>query len=80
MQRRSFGVVYRLALPVLLLLLLVGLTFWGDHAGRVDTTITILLATSALYIVIFSSTPMLGYLTVFDTYIIGVSNITFYIL
>ena len=62
--------VYRLALPVLLLLLLVGLTFWGDHVSRVETTITILLATSALYIVIFSSTPMLGYLTVFDSYII----------
>ena len=73
LQRASFGVVYRLALPVLLLLLLVGLTFWGSPESRIDTTITILLAVSALYIVIFSSVPMLGYLTTFDSYIIGVS-------
>ena len=48
--RQSKGIVYRLAVPILLLILLVGVTFWGDPTGRVDTTITILLATSALYI------------------------------
>ena len=35
-----------------------------------DSTITLLLAISALYIVVFSSIPMLGYLTDFDEYII----------
>lgn len=70
-ERRSAGVIYRLALPIMLLLLLVGLTFWSEYHTRVDTTITILLAISALYIVIFSSIPMLGYLTKFDRYIMG---------
>ena len=36
--------------------------------------ITILLAVSALYIVIFSSIPMIGTLTLFDDYIITVSG------
>lgn len=73
-QRLSEGIINRLALPIMLLILLVGLTFWGEHTSRVDSTITLLLAISALYIVVFSSIPMLGYLTNFDTYIISVSN------
>ena len=73
-NRQSSGVIYRLALPIMMLLVLVCLTFWGEYSGRVDTTITILLAISALYIVIFSSIPMLGYLTDFDYYIIAVST------
>lgn len=68
--RQSSGIIYRLAVPILLLLLLVGLTFWSDYTARVDTTITILLAISSLYIVIFSSIPQLGYLTDFDMYIL----------
>jgi hypothetical protein len=71
-DRQSSGVIYRLALPIMMLLLLVGLTFWSEYSARVDSTITILLAISALYIVIFSSIPMLGYLTDFDYYIITV--------
>jgi hypothetical protein len=73
-QRESSGITYRLAFPVMLLLLLVGLTFWGESGARVDTTLNILLAVSALYIVIFSSIPMLAYLTLFDYYILGVST------
>ena len=72
-SRQSYSIVYRLAFPIMLLCMLVGLTFWSEYGSRVDTTITLLLAVSALYIVIFSSVPMLGYLTTFDTYIIGVS-------
>ena len=62
-RRESAGIVYRLAFPIMLLILLVGLSFWGEVSSRVEITITILLAVSALYIVIFSSIPMLGYLT-----------------
>jgi len=69
-QRESSGITYRLAFPIMLLLLLVGLSFWSESGARVDTTITILLAVSALYIVIFSSIPMLAYLTRFDYYIL----------
>jgi len=72
--RKSRGIIYRLALPIMLLLLLVGLTFWMDHSTRMDSTITILLAISALYIVIFQSIPMIGTLTSFDDFIITVST------
>ena len=54
----------------MMLLVLVSLTYWADTGDRVDSTVTILLAVSALYIVIFDNIPMLGYLTRFDNYIL----------
>lgn len=40
-----------------------GLTFWANVDSRIDTTMTILLSVSALYVVILSNIPLLGYLT-----------------
>ena len=68
-SRRSSGVVVRLVLPIVLLVLLSGFTFWAEKDTRTDSTITLLLAVSALYIVVFSNIPMLGYLTSLDKYI-----------
>ena len=42
----------RYALPILILLLLSAATFWADANSRIDTTMTILLSVSALYVVI----------------------------
>lgn len=42
----------RYALPILILLLLSAATFWADVETRIDTTMTILLSVSALYVVI----------------------------
>lgn len=43
--------------------------FWAAVGqGRVDATITILLAISALYILVFNNVPMVGYLTTFDSF------------
>ena len=69
-QRKSQGLIMRLSVPIMLLLILVSLTYWADAESRVDSTITILLAVSALYIVIFDNIPMLGYLTRIDKYIL----------
>ena len=66
--RRSKGLILRLALPVMFMVLLVSLTYWADLDGRVDATVTLLLAISALYIVIFQYVPMIGKLTQFDKY------------
>jgi hypothetical protein len=71
-RRRGSGIVLRLILPVTLLCFLGGLTFWAEYSGRVDTTITLLLAVSALYIVILANIPLVGYLTAMDTYIFWV--------
>jgi hypothetical protein len=67
-SRRSSGILIRLAFPILTLMILGGLTFWASTENRIDSTMTILLAVSALYIVVFGNIPMLGYLTLFDTY------------
>ena len=72
-QRKGKGVVIRLILPITLLCILGGLTFWADYGNRVDSTITLLLAVSALYIVILSNIPLLGYLTNLDKYVLYVS-------
>lgn len=67
--RRAYGVVIRLVLPMALLILLGAITFWVSYDQRVDTTITILLAMSALYIVILSNIPLVGYLTNVDKFV-----------
>ncbi len=74
-QRKGSGIVLRLILPITLLCFLGGLTFWAQYDARVDSTITLLLAVSALYIVILANIPLVGYLTSMDTYIFWVSGV-----
>lgn len=76
-QRKPDGIVLRLAVPVFLLVVLAALSFWADPEDRVNSTVTMLLAISALYIVVFQNIPMIGYLTVFDTFIISMFSILF---
>lgn len=71
LARESSGVVVRFVIPLTLLILLSTLTFWISYESRVDTTITLLLATSALYIVILQNIPMVGYLTSVDKFVFG---------
>lgn len=68
-SRRGEGIVLRLVLPITLLLCLGALTFWIVYENRVDTTITLLLSVSALYIVILGNIPLLGYLTDVDKFV-----------
>lgn len=70
-ERISDGLLIRLGVPILILMVLSGLVFWAATENRIDATMTILLAVSALYIVVFGNIPMLGYLTSFDTYVIS---------
>jgi hypothetical protein len=68
--RKGSGIVIRLVLPITLLILLSSLTFWVDDVpSRIDSTVTLLLSVSALYIVILSNIPLLGYLTDIDKYV-----------
>jgi hypothetical protein len=68
--RKGSGIVIRLVLPITLLILLSSLTFWvEDVPSRIDSTVTLLLSVSALYIVILSNIPLLGYLTDIDKYV-----------
>ena len=67
-KRVSNGVMLRLVLPITILTILGGFTFWSDPGARFDSTVTLLLAVSALYIVILGNIPMLGYLTAIDKY------------
>lgn len=69
MSRQGAGIVVRLILPITMLVILAGLTFWADYENRVDSTTTLLLAISALYIVILANIPLLGYLTAIDRYV-----------
>ena len=72
-KRIGSGIITRLVLPITLLLILSGLTFWAPFENRVDSTITLLLSVSALYIVILANIPLLGYLTSIDKYVFWVS-------
>jgi hypothetical protein len=44
---------------------------------RVSTTVTLLLAISALYIVVFANIPMVGYLTKFDLFVLFLFSMLF---
>lgn len=68
-ERAGRGILVRYALPILILLLLSAATFWADPETRIDTTMTILLSVSALYVVIIQGIPQVGYLTTFDSWI-----------
>lgn len=72
-ERSAGGILIRFVVPLTLLILLSALTFWITYENRVDTTITLLLAISALYIVILQNIPMVGYLTNVDRFVFGVS-------
>lgn len=69
--RSSSGVLVRFVVPLTCLIMLSALTFWISYESRVDTTITLLLAISALYIVILQNIPMVGYLTSVDRFVFG---------
>jgi hypothetical protein len=75
-SRQGDGLIVRLVLPITLLLILSALTFWITYENRVDTTITILLSVSALYIVILQNIPMVGYLTNIDRFVFVVSSVS----
>ncbi len=72
-SRESEGLIVRFILPITLLLLLSAVTFWLSYENRIDTTITLLLSVSALYIVILQNIPMVGYLTNVDKFVFVVS-------
>lgn len=72
-QRQSSGVITRLIVPLALLLLLSALTYWITFENRVETTITVLVSVSALYIIILQNIPLVGYLTDADRFIFWVS-------
>ncbi len=78
LDRQGNGVIIRLIMPITVLLLLSGLTFWISYDGRVDTTITLMLSVSALYIVILQNIPMVGYLTTIDKYVFAVKMFSFH--
>jgi hypothetical protein len=68
-KRNPDGVVTRLAVPLFLLAVLGGIIFWAvQEDARFDSTVTLLLAISALYIVVFQNIPMVGYLTTLDEF------------
>lgn len=71
-RRQSNGVIFRLALPVIIFLIIVGTSFWSNENERIEVTLQIILVVAALYIIIGQSIPFVGYLTRMDLFIIVV--------
>jgi hypothetical protein len=68
-SRQSFGIIFRLALPITIFLFIVGFSFWAEEDKRIDITVNMLLVISALYLVIGQVIPFVGYYTTLDLYI-----------
>ena len=77
LKRYPSGIVLRLAFPILLLVMLAAIAFWADPNDRINATTTMLLSVSALYIVVFQNVPMIGYLTMFDKFVVFMFIIMF---
>ena len=67
--RQSLGAMNRITVPILYFMLFVGLTYWVNPEHRLDICVGILLAVSALYIVVLANIPLVGYLTTVDSYV-----------
>jgi hypothetical protein len=76
-SRKSTGVLRRLCAPVLLIMLLCAMSYWGTLSDRIATTVTGLLAVAALYISIVNSIPLVGYMTRLDDYMLMMFVIVF---
>ena len=75
--RKSEGILSRLVLPVLLIMILCGLSYWATLSDRIATTVTGLLAVAALYIGIVGAIPLVGYLTRLDHFMYAMFYIIF---
>lgn len=73
--RYANGVVVRLAIPITMLLVLAGCTFWVGHPeSRISATSGLIIAVTALYIVLIANVPFVGYATRIDTFVLVVNN------
>ena len=70
-KRNSNGILIRLGFPILLTTCVTGFIFWASPGDRLTNTVTLLLTISALYIVIFSSIPLVGIITSMDKFVFG---------
>ena len=59
-ERKFMGVVYRLALPITVLMMVVGISFWADEEKRLDVALRMILVVAAMYIVVTSIIPSVG--------------------
>lgn len=67
--RQSFGITYRLGLPVTICMIIVGFSFWSGLETRVDVTLQMVLVLAALYLIVGQIIPFVGYFTIIDNFI-----------
>jgi hypothetical protein len=61
--------------PITMLLVLAGCTFWVGHPeSRISATSGLIIAVTALYIVLISNVPFVGYATRVDTFVLVVRD------
>jgi hypothetical protein len=68
-ERKSYGIIFRLAIPVAIFMIIVCYSFWIQVEKRIDISVTMLLVTAALYGAIGQIIPLVGYFTSFDSFI-----------
>jgi hypothetical protein len=68
-KRQSYGVIYRLAVPITIFLVIGAMSFWAEESMRVGISTQMLLVIAALYLIIGEVIPFVGYLTVMDVFV-----------
>ena len=75
--RKSTGVIIRLCVPILIIMVLCGFSYWSSASDRVAINVTGLLAIAAVYVGVVGAIPMVGYMTNLDCYILSMFGILF---
>mgnify|MGYP003385144059 CR=1 FL=1 len=68
-KRQSYGVIYRLAVPIAIFLVIGAFSFWAEGETRIEIATQMLLVIAALYLIIGEVIPFVGYLTTMDLFI-----------
>ena len=71
-KRYTNGFVVRLVVPVAIFMVLAGATFYVTNMeARISSATGLLIAVSALYVVMIDSIPFVGYVTEIDKYVLS---------
>jgi hypothetical protein len=71
MRRYAWGILLRIIIPLFIIVFLAAATFWiPSPEARIAGVMSLILAISAVYIIIMGYIPLVGYETAADSYVI----------
>lgn len=70
LARKSYGVLCRLALPITIFMIVVGLSFFAKAESRIYIAMEVLFLMATFFVIVGDTIPLVGYLSWFDQFAI----------